>query len=34
MAFYVLPDQKQEKAGLKKLEQVAKNKYGIKALAR
>lgn len=31
MAFYVLPDQKRAKAGLKKLEQVAKKRYGIKA---
>lgn len=31
MAFYVLPDQKRARRGLKKLEQVAKNKYGIKA---
>jgi integrase len=31
MAFCVLPDHKRAKAGLKKLEQVAKNKYGINA---
>ena len=31
MAFYVLPDQKRAEAGLKKLEQVARKKYNIKA---
>jgi integrase len=31
MAFYVLPDQKRAETGLKKLEQVAKTRYGIKA---
>jgi len=31
MAFYVLPDQKRARKGLKELEQVAKNKYGVKA---
>jgi integrase len=31
MAFYVLPDQKRAEAGLKKLEQVAKRRYNIKA---
>lgn len=31
IAFYVLPDRKQAEAGLKKLEQVGKKRYGIKA---
>jgi site-specific recombinase XerD len=31
MAFYVLPDQKRAEKGLKKLEQVAKTRYGIEA---
>jgi len=31
MAFYVLPDQKRAQKGLKKLEQVARKKYNIKA---
>jgi integrase len=31
MAFYVLPDQKRAQKGLKKLEEVARNKYHIKA---
>jgi integrase len=31
MAFYVLPDSKRAEAGLKKLEQVARKKYNIKA---
>jgi integrase len=31
MAFYILPDHARAEAGLKKLEQVAKKKYGIKA---
>jgi integrase len=30
MAFYVLPDQKRARAGLRKLEQVARRKYGVK----
>lgn len=31
MAFYILPDQARAEAGLKKLERVAKKRYGIKA---
>jgi len=31
MALYVLPDQKRAQKGLKKLEQVARNKYHTKA---
>jgi hypothetical protein len=31
MAFNALPDQKRAEAGLKKLEQVAKRRYNIKA---
>jgi integrase len=31
MAFYVLPDQRRAEAGLKKLERVARTRYGIKA---
>jgi hypothetical protein len=30
MAYYILPDHKRAKAGLKKLGQVAERKYGIK----
>jgi hypothetical protein len=30
MGFYILPDQKRAKAGLRKLEQVARRKYGVK----
>jgi hypothetical protein len=30
MAYYILPDHKRAKAGLKKLGQVAQRKYGIK----